>query len=84
VDYQIWCLVYEADAIFVHTPNPKRDNFPFQLSESEDRMKLSPQFREWLASTGYDWFCHKWEPNNEICYEIILYDRNCGVPVRKG
>ncbi len=86
-NYQIFCYIdvrdSSHDAIFMHTPNPNQDNFPFQISESEYRGNLSHEFKQFLVTIGCDWFFNKWNRDNEIIWNLYLYDKNFGVPIKK-
>lgn len=81
-DYQIWATVLDfdsySDALYLHTPNPNRNNFPYKLSRLSKTSSLTNKALidyidnldgyEKLYGYGNEPFC-------------LLYKKNIGLPL---
>lgn len=83
--FQIFCLIdindSSQDSVFVHTKNPNHDDFPAKFERYSGNLSISKQIRDFVESSGYDWFFHTWDRDNEMVNLIYVYDKNVGLSI---
>jgi hypothetical protein len=55
-----------ADGVYVHTPNPNRENFPFLFPDTEWDVPAPPMLREFL--TEPDWQLGRYDSRPVVYY----------------
>jgi len=77
--YQVWVFIHENDsandAVYVHSPNPNAENFPFSLNNIGGLETKNQRLKGFLEGLGLDILMY--EHNDEILY--YLFDKNIGV-----
>jgi len=77
--YQVWVFVHENDsandAVYVHSPNPNAENFPFSINNIGGMEAKNQRLKAFLEGLGLDIIMYK--HNGEISY--YLFDKNIGL-----
>ncbi|GIO06266.1 hypothetical protein J31TS6_22940 [Brevibacillus reuszeri] len=81
--YQIWITIHKKDsgqdAVFIHTPNENRDNFPFKFDHLAWDCPV-PQILEGIFNASeYDLGSYGSVGNDEIVYFLCLKNRGTSV-----
>ncbi|GGE49960.1 hypothetical protein EV200_109119 [Pedobacter psychrotolerans] len=82
VDFQIWITILDndsaSDALFLHTPNPNQNNFPWKISGLSETSTLTNQrLIDYINNlVGYE----KLFGNADEAY-CVLYKKNIGIIV---
>jgi hypothetical protein len=87
-EFQVYSMInindsYQ-DAVFIHTENPNQDNFPIRIEEYTNPLKLPKPLNEFIESLDFDAFHHKWIRDNKPVFNVFLYDRDMGLPIKKN
>jgi hypothetical protein len=86
-DFQTFCIIdindSSQDSVYIHTKNPNQDNFPVQVERYNGNIRIFDQLRDFLESSGYEWFFNKWNRDDEIVNLIYIYDKETGRSIEK-
>ena len=79
--FQVWIDIYEEDssqdAVYVHTKNPNRNNFPHAFDADNNPIYKNENLKEFIKRTGLSVATRQ----TEIGTLISLYDKNIGLPI---
>lgn len=83
-DYQIWIMLLdfdsEYDALYLHTPNPNKSDFPYKIPKLSSTSNLkNKELDEYLNSiSGYKKFYTSTDDGENYC---LLFKENIGIPL---